>query len=174
MQCEALWHIRMTLESYSKQAKSTGFIALRLSIGNYTPDEAMGVLNNGSWKKVHRLLLMSCFSSESIKMFLVANNKVSETIRNCAVIRGRKCRVGWDSEWVEPCGRFNSSLGFSGSKFSSSLHYSGLVWFYSQTGCDMKTSVTSTHGVKGKKRNLPREGKKSFSERLGVISFVFY
>lgn len=50
-------------------------------------------------KKAHRLQLMSCFSSESIKMLLVANNEVSETISNCSVIRGRKYRVGWDSEW---------------------------------------------------------------------------
>lgn len=59
-----------------------------------------------------------------------------------------------------------------GPKFASSLHYSGLVWFYSQTAYDMKTSVTSTHGVKGKKRNLPREEKKNlFSERLPVDFF---
>lgn len=96
---EALLQISLTLEPYSKRAKATRFIALRLNVGNSTPDEAMGVNNNGSWKKkAHRLQLMSCFSSESIKMLLVANNKVSETMRNCSVIRGRKFRVGWDSE----------------------------------------------------------------------------
>lgn len=51
MRYKALLQISLTLEPYSKRAKATRFIALRLSIGNPIPDEAMSVNNNGSWKK---------------------------------------------------------------------------------------------------------------------------
>lgn len=120
-------------------------------------------------KKAHRLQLMSCFSSESIKMLLVANNEVSETISNCSVIRGRKYRVGWDSEWEG-----QQLLGVLGVQvfFKFTLLWLGLVSL--TDGCDKKTSVTSTHGVKGKKRNLPREKKKKTFLRKTFSRFPLY
>lgn len=113
---------------------------------------------------------MSCFSSESIKMLLVANNKVSETMRNCSVIRGRKYRVGWDSEW-----EVQQLLGVLRVQvfFTLTLVWLGLVlltdWLWHEHKCHIST------WCQGEEEISPKgEKKKSSQKGFQPIFFVFY
>lgn len=73
--------------------------------------------------------------------------------------------MGWDSGW-----EVQQLLGVPRIQvvFKFILLWLGLV---SLTDCDMKTSVASTHGVKGKKRNLPREENKAFCRRHACLLY---